>query len=513
MAKRALKRVATKFLLRRSGGPNVDLLRKSGAVQCAIGGTYCQTASAAVVAEVNSLMEEGLITTGIQVAAHCAGKPLVSVWGGLCASSLKSSNSEIIPIKEDSLIMAYSVAKGVASTALVSTAANADISLEKTVSSVWPAFAKETSTAAKKDMTIAEAAGYRGGMPEHPDLLKHLITGILHGWQRHWDDGISWIVNYEPEWEPGSRASYHPISYSWIVGGIVQQLDPKHRHIGDIVAEDIASKLGYGKEMYLGRLPSEVYDSSRLIRQRFVIPTIASEAGAEIAATQGAGAGANILSEDEVFDAAVDSTFMTTLANARFWSELCLPSSNGYFSARALSAMYGAWANGGRVTADAATAAGAATASATTTTTTPTTTTTDAQLLPESAVAEACARIANPALYSASLSRFATKGSSGYRDSLGFHPYAHEELELYGCVHAHASEGGEHKADVDDVAGQAVGCSGAGGSVAFADPVNGLGIAVLKADYTETRLGMAVAERLIRVIRNHAPRPAAVPCS
>jgi hypothetical protein len=98
-------------------------------------------------------------------------------------------------------------------------------------------------------------------------------------------------------------------------------------------------------------------------------------------------------------------------------------------------------------------------------------------------------------------------------------------------------------------------CSGAGGSIAFADPVNGLSIAILKADYTETRLGMEVqystilthhtdcthcilfslyslyslctalctvycthythytrlgmevAERLIRVIRNHAPRP------
>jgi hypothetical protein len=53
---------------------------------------------------------------------------------------------------------------------------------------------------------------------------------------------------------------------------------------------------------------------------------------------------------------------------------------------------------------------------------------------------------------------------------------------------------------------QAIGCSGAGGSIAFADPANGLSIAILKADYTETRLGMEVAERLIRRIREHAPR-------
>ena len=49
----------------------------------------------------------------------------------------------------------------------------------------------------------------------------------------------------------------------------------------------------------------------------------------------------------------------------------------------------------------------------------------------------------------------------GYRDCLGFHPYAHEEKPLYG---PHASH--------------TIGCSGAGGSIAFADPVLGLSLAV-----------------------------------
>jgi hypothetical protein len=66
-----------------------------------------------------------------------------------------------------------------------------------------------------------------------------------------------------------------------IVGGIVQGADEivqqhkrkRHtdneetpykgphqgRHISEVVADDIAARLGYAEEMYLGRLPSEVY--------------------------------------------------------------------------------------------------------------------------------------------------------------------------------------------------------------------------------------------------------------
>ena len=73
-----------------------------------------------------------------------------------------------------------------------------------------------------------------------------------------------------------------------------------------------------------------------------------------------------------------------------------------------------------------------------------------------------------------------------YRDSLGFHPYAHEEESVYG-----------------ETAFRTIGCSGAGGNIAFADPASGLSLSVLKSDYVETRLGMEVAERLCAVVRAH----------
>jgi hypothetical protein len=37
----------------------------------------------------------------------------------------------------------------------------------------------------------------------------------------------------------------------------------------------------------------------------------------------------------------------TKVGNSRFWSSICLPSSNGFFTARSLARMYGAIVNGG----------------------------------------------------------------------------------------------------------------------------------------------------------------------
>ena len=51
----------------------------------------------------------------------------------------------------------------------------------------------------------------------------------------------------------------------------------------------------------------------------------------------------------ERFVGGMNSFIMASLGNSSFWKEICLPSSNGFFSARSLACMYGAWANGGAV--------------------------------------------------------------------------------------------------------------------------------------------------------------------
>jgi CubicO group peptidase (beta-lactamase class C family) len=452
-------------------------------------------AGEAVAAEVHHLVQEGLVQHGIQVAAYHRGTPLVSLWGGACPSTGT-------PVREDSLFMGYSIAKGLASTAMCMGIDRVPgLAFDEPVARVWPGFGQK----GKGAVTIADAAGYRAGMPEHPTLLSQVMAFRRGGWRGHWDEGIEFVEQYEPEWTPGTRAGYHPMSYSWIVGGIVEAVDAIDeqqrgdesedgesgrsgggssgsssssscgrggssssssrsrttgsrigRHLSDIVSDDIARPLGFEHEMFMGRLPSS--DRGRVVRQIPLVPP-------------------SVEGRKERFNAACDSRIMTTLANSSMWSQMCLPSSNGFFTARSVAAVYGAWANEGSVTSDGG----------------PERVRTQehcrdrVQLVSRSMTLEVAARIADDTrLAPATTSRFATKGTSGYRDSLGFHPYAHEEVELYGDNSPHT-----------------IGCSGAGGNIAFADPVSGLSLVVLKSDYTETRLGMTVAERIAAVLREH----------
>ena len=193
---------------------------------------YTHLHTAAVVREVRALAADGLLSSGIQVAARVRGRPLVSVWGGCCARTAR-------PVAETSLFHPWSVAKGVASTALCIVAAREGVSFDDRVTRVWPGFARGGGRRGKGDTTIAAAAGYRGGMPEHPPLASQALDAVRGGWRRHWEAGIRWVEEYEPEWEPGARASYHPMSYSWIVGGIVERADGQRRHIRQVVSEGV----------------------------------------------------------------------------------------------------------------------------------------------------------------------------------------------------------------------------------------------------------------------------------
>ena len=393
-----LRRLATAVLLRHSSSPPAGALLHGGQVH-ARAGRGSPAAAAAVAGEIRQLAADGLLSTGIQVAARVRGEPLVSVWGGCCAATGRA-------VEESSLMMPWSVAKGVASTALLLVADVEGLSFEAKVGEVWPEFARH----GKDSITIAEAAGYRGGMPEHLPLPRQAAHALIGGWRGHWQSGIRWIENYEPKGY-GEVATYHPMSFSWIIGGIVERADAQRRHISDVVAQEIAAPLGCEREMFLGRLPRK--ERSRLVLQCPQVPASLD------------------LDEGERFQSATDASLMTAVANNRLWSSVCLPSSNGFFSAGALAAMYSIFTNKGAVDGT--------------------------KVLSPLAVEAMVLRMRHSQLFPATTSRYAVKGASGYRDSLGFHPYGHEEPELYG----------ENCASI-------IGCAGAGGSVAFADPVSGL---------------------------------------
>jgi CubicO group peptidase (beta-lactamase class C family) len=62
-----------------------------------------------------------------------------------------------------------------------------------------------------------------------------------------------------PAWPPGERQAYHAITLGFYENELVRRLDPGHRTVGRVLAEDVAVPLGVGDEVYLGT-PSSVPD-------------------------------------------------------------------------------------------------------------------------------------------------------------------------------------------------------------------------------------------------------------
>jgi CubicO group peptidase (beta-lactamase class C family) len=63
------------------------------------------------------------------------------------------------------------------------------------------------------------------------------------------------MARQRPAWEPGERQAYHAISLGFYEGELIRRVDPRHRTLGQVFAEEIAGPLGL--ESYI-RLPGSI---------------------------------------------------------------------------------------------------------------------------------------------------------------------------------------------------------------------------------------------------------------
>ena len=86
---------------------------------------------------------------------------------------------------------------------------------------------------------------------------------------------MAWVEQTPLLWVPGERCSYHHLSWSFIVGGLVSRATAAAarrsskkllkrtdgRHISDIVSRELAAKIGRPGELHLGRVPPSMWSA------------------------------------------------------------------------------------------------------------------------------------------------------------------------------------------------------------------------------------------------------------
>ena len=315
---------------------------------------------------------------GLQIVAYHNGRKIVDICAG--------STGEKDAVTPETRFMAYSVAKGVSATIIARAIDKGPAKYTDAVSQHWPAFGAR----GKENITIAEALGHRAGLRANSLCPLKLFWLVLVG--RCADGmsaGIEWIAACTPTWNGTQRARYHPTSWSWIAGGIYKHVATGSTHINDGAAE-LARTLGMLKEeLQLGEIDGRRGPRAdargpiaRMVVPRRILPEgffALPEAARPSVAFRFPRPELDLWSSwialcvvticfgypMLIFSyilyavmrlavlapfyilACIESYVWVLIGNWSAFLSVCLPSSNGVFTARALGAMYGALANGG----------------------------------------------------------------------------------------------------------------------------------------------------------------------
>ncbi len=251
---------------------------------------------------------------GAGVAVILEGETVVDLWGGHADRAGRQ------PWAEDTLVPVYSTTKGVAALVLAHVLAGTGgrVTYETPVAEVWPEF----GAAGKDKVTLAQLVSHQAG---------------LAGFTREIDPAL-WLdppacaaalAGEAPIWAPGTAHGYHPLTWGYLVGEVVYRIDG--RSLGTVLAEDFTGTAQGDPaaiDFHIG-LPDELHGRVADILRPKALPDLGE------------------------INPATEAAFMTPWAapnrGGANWRRIEIPSANGHGTARAVAALYGIYAEHGRL--------------------------------------------------------------------------------------------------------------------------------------------------------------------
>jgi CubicO group peptidase (beta-lactamase class C family) len=174
---------------------------------------------------------------GAACAVYHRGAKVVDLWGGYrCVSTLA-------PWTPDTLVLVFSVSKGMAAAAMVVAHAQGLLELDLPVATYWPEFA----SAGKREVTVRQLLAHQAGLVS----LDCRLDAALIADHDHMGEILA---RQSPAWRPGSRHGYHTLTLGWYQNELIRRVDPQRRSLGRFFHEEIAQRLGV--EFYVGLPPS-----------------------------------------------------------------------------------------------------------------------------------------------------------------------------------------------------------------------------------------------------------------
>lgn len=244
---------------------------------------------------------------GAGFAAFLDGELVVDLTGG------HADRARTRPWDQATLVPVYSTTKPIAAIVIARLQDQGLLALDEPIGRLWPQF-----EAHGKTVTIAQAMSHQAGVPGFVDPID---PGL-------WLDPpalAAALAALEPMWPPGTRNGYHPLTWGYIVGELAARA-MAGRSLGTHLREEVCGPLGI--DFWIGLPPGEHGRTAEISRPK-AMPDLSTATPERRAA------------------------FLTPWAapnrGGAEWRETEIPSANGHGTARAVAALYGVFANQGRI--------------------------------------------------------------------------------------------------------------------------------------------------------------------
>ncbi|MER6434134.1 serine hydrolase domain-containing protein [Streptomyces sp900105245] len=270
---------------------------------------FCEPRFEAVRTALAALL--GKDDVGASAAVYVDGEPVVDIWGG------HADADRSVGWERDTLTGVNSTTKNMTALCALILADRGELDLSAPVAAYWPEFA----AAGKEKVLVRHVLSHTAGLPDlsGPTTVEELYD---------WDSVTAGLAAQAPEWEPGTAAGYHALTFGFLMGEIVRRITG--RSLGEFFAEDVAKPLG--ADFHIG-LPTE---HDHRVAPLIPPPPLTDEyaAGAPLGpdGTRRENTGVAIRVKD---------------ANSPAWRRAQIPAVNGFGNARSVALVQSVLANQG----------------------------------------------------------------------------------------------------------------------------------------------------------------------
>ncbi|CAA9467975.1 MAG: Putative esterase [uncultured Rubrobacteraceae bacterium] len=277
--------------------------------------------------EVRREFEKNFAERG-ELGAACAiyheGEKVVDLWGGYRDAERRE------PWEQDTLILVYSVSKGLTAMAIAAAHGKGLIDLDERVATYWPEFAQN----GKQDVTVRHLLAHQAGVP----TVNETLTVEKMADPEWLADAI---VAQQPAWEPGTQRGYHYLTIGWCSAELIRRVDPQRRGFARFFREEVAEPLGI--EFYFGvpedTSPERIAEIKAFHGTRMLLHMNSMPAGMVLAFFWPRSLTNRVLGNPKISSPG--------MLDSPEYRKLELPAANGYGNVRGIAGAFGDLATGG----------------------------------------------------------------------------------------------------------------------------------------------------------------------